>query len=243
MATKSAASKGFRKQPQKKPYLTKNDIKILCICAVIALIVIIAFALYDDGALKVKDGSFVNAEDNWVIVNTKTSSNPRYFKLAEADALEGYELEPYGSTGIVKDLYYRPLDESNPVDYVSVSCIHSTVDSLSETVASSLEKMDGCVISELRDSKSGENAFKYYGYTYEYYRAPEGEEDLVLQEDEVPEPNTFMQSLNAYISAEKDSCITIHVVNEVESPEDYLPEDDLMVVLEQAVAAITLTEY
>lgn len=243
MSKKSAASKGYRKQPQKKSYLTKNDIKVLCVCAVIAVIAIVAFALYDDGALKVKNGAFVDAQDNWVIVNTKTYSNPRYFKLAEAGDIEGYEVEAYGSTGLVQDVYYRPTDDANFVDYISVSSVHSEVADISETVAASLAQMEGCVASELRDSEAGGTPFKYYGYTYEYYRAPEGEEDLVLQEDEVPAPNTFSQSLNAYVDADKDSCITIHVVNEVESPEDYVSEEEMKVILDQAVAALTLAEY
>jgi len=243
MAKKSAASKGFRKQPQKKTYLTKTDIKILCVCAVIAVIAIIAFALYDDGALKVKNGTLVDVQDNWVVVNTNTYSNPRYFKLAEAGDLEGYEIESSGSTGAVKDVYYRPTDESNPVDYISLSCVHSEVEAISETVASSLAQMEGCVVTELRDDEVNGTPFKFYSYTFEYYRAPEGQEDVVLQEHEVPEPNTFSQSVNAYVDADKDSCITVHVVNEVESPEDYLPEEELKAVLEQAITALNVIEY
>ena len=67
MAKKSAKSKGFRKSVEKKPYLSKKDIIILCVVLVAVAIGAILLFTYDDGALKVKDGKIVRPFDRTTI--------------------------------------------------------------------------------------------------------------------------------------------------------------------------------
>ena len=92
MAKKSAKSKGYRKTIEKKPYLTKRDIIILCVILAIVTVGAILLFTYDDGALKVKDGKIVDAGENWLIVNGNARGR-RYFKLGEIGEIEGYAME------------------------------------------------------------------------------------------------------------------------------------------------------
>ena len=94
MARKSAKSKGYRKQAAKKPYLSKRDIAILCVLIVAVAIGAILLFRYDDGALKLKDGTVVTEGDNWLIVDgSNARGRSRYFKLGEMGEIEGYSRE------------------------------------------------------------------------------------------------------------------------------------------------------
>ena len=260
MAKKSAKSKGYRKTPEKKPYLTKRDIKLLCAFVAIIVIVVVAFALYDDGALKVEDGAIVGMEDNWLVANGGTSQRPRYYKLGEAGELSGYSMDSSfaSDASLIRDIYYYPEAEDNPVDYVSMGASQVKAAELAETVSTTLSGIEGCEVSEVRTGESNGLGYTYYGYTLQYTSTDpsEAEDDAAAEATAVPdgeadtsgeaadaadaEPNRFSQAVNGYIEADRDSCIIIHAVNEVDSPDDYLPEDDLIAVLEQAVAAVTL---
>ena len=90
MAKKTARGKGYRKHVSKKPYLGKRDIIVLCAALVVIAIGAIALFSYDDGALKVKDGSVVTDGDNWLIVDgSNARGRSRYFKLGEMGEIEG----------------------------------------------------------------------------------------------------------------------------------------------------------
>ena len=65
MAKKSAKSKGFRRQNQKKPYLSTKEIAAVCVIAILLAIGAFFLFRYDDGALKVQDGAVVTDGDNW----------------------------------------------------------------------------------------------------------------------------------------------------------------------------------
>lgn len=265
MSKKSAKSKGYRSFKKEKPFLTKKEIYALIVIAAVVIIGFIVFLCYDDGALKIKDGALEGVESNWIVTNTGTTTSPRYFKLAEAGEVEGYSMQPYLSYADynLRDVYYYPTDENNPVDYISISTTgikNSSVAELGKTVTDALKTMpEYTVTAELTEATAGDIPYSYYSFTTEAYVAP-AEEDVVTTEavDSATadaaaaedaaseavenEPNTFGQSLNAYVETAHDSCLLIHVINETESTEEFLPDADLQAVLEQIINAITLEE-
>lgn len=253
MAKKSAKSKGYRRQNAKKPYLSKKDIGILCVIVAICAVIAIAMAMYDDGALKVKDGAVVTEGDNWLIVNgSSTRGGTRYFKLGEISAPEGYRLEPVASThdANLTEYYLYPESQDAPVDYISIGTSHAKAEVLAESVIATLSGVEGCEISELKTVETNGTSYRYYSYTSEYHQSEEDEdadgaaageaEAGGENSDEEAEPNRFSQSINGYIDGLKDSCIVVHVVKTAESPEEYLDEDALKDILDQAIAAITV---
>ena len=248
MAKKSAKSKGYRSYKKEKPFLTKKEIYALIAIVAVILVGFIVFVTYDDGALKVKDGQFVDKQDNWVVINGNTVSAPRYYKVAEAGEIEGYTLQPRVSyTDInMTDVYYYPETEENPVDYISLSgssIKNNTIESLGGTVVESLGNMEGYAItSPLTEAKVGDTEYSYYGFTYEYYTEPEVTEEPVeeaapAEEAGEPAPNTFGQALNAYVATAHDGCVMIHVVNTTDAPENYMTDEEMKAVIEQVITA------
>jgi len=98
MAKNSARSKGYRKTYKKVTGYTELEKKIMIIGFAALVVILIAVLVLPDaiariGSLKVSDGVVQGLEENWLISNTGTSSKKIYKKLAEVEAIEGYELE------------------------------------------------------------------------------------------------------------------------------------------------------
>ncbi len=55
-------------------------------------------------------------------------------------------------------------------------------------------------------------------------------------------PNRFSKVLSGYFTATHDSCIAVHVETEAPSSDDYCSDEDLVMLLEKAVSAVTLEE-
>lgn len=247
MSRKSAKSKGYRSYKKEKPFLTRKEIYFLIAIVALVVIGIIISLIYDDGALKVKNGALQGVEDRWIVANGGTVSTPRYFKLGEVGELDGYTHVNLlsASDTLITDNYYYPTQDENPIDYISISTgsiKNSTTTDLGTTIVEAVRATDGyTVTSDLTEGHIGDIAYTYYAFTNESYVAPEGTdttEDAKANED--PAPNTFGQSMNAYVATAHDNCLMIHVVNEVESPEDYLSDDELHATLETVISAITL---
>lgn len=120
-------SKGRRKQPGKKPFLSKNEILWLVgIIGVIALAVVFFNVFYheDTGALPMKDGAPVveNAE-NSVVTSVGTDDNIEYFKVCEVGQVEGFLRErtpdEYNENKI--RFNYFPEDPENKLSYVRIA--------------------------------------------------------------------------------------------------------------------------
>ena len=113
----SAASKGYRKNVKKKPFLTKKEIiALIVIVAVIVLAVVLFNVLYNP-YISAKD---VQADD--IITYASASTKDKYVRLGSVTDLEGYTREssispetPVGTNS------YTPVDESSPMTNFSVS--------------------------------------------------------------------------------------------------------------------------
>ena len=102
MAGKKRVPARVKTKKEYKPQgITKQEwITIGIVVGVIAVLIIGYVLLRDlfDGSLKVTDGK-VQAEENWIVVNTGTSSSPKYYKLGEVSPVDGYAMERQSLTG------------------------------------------------------------------------------------------------------------------------------------------------
>ena len=94
MSKKSARSKGYRTYKTEQKGFSKGELKTLIIAAVVLVLAIAAIIILPDAIearhlIKVKDGALQGVEDNWLVLNVGTSSNPKYRKIAEVDPVEG----------------------------------------------------------------------------------------------------------------------------------------------------------
>ena len=170
MAKKSARSKGYRKAAEKKPYLSRRDIVILCVVLAVLAVGAILLFTYDDGALKVKDGKIVDPGENWLIVNGNTKGGRRYFKLGEVGDIPGYTLspEPFVSDDNLIQFKYTPEAEDSAVTGIVISASAYDPARLSEGNARMVAGVKGTAVSDIATDRAGDVEYTYYTYTQEY---------------------------------------------------------------------------
>ena len=269
MSKKSAASKGYRRQTAKKPYLSKREIIALCVLIAIVAVAAVILFRYDDGALKKQDGKVVTDGDNWLIVDgSNVRGRTRYFKLAEIGEIDGYarEAEPTLTDINVSQYAFTPEAENAAVSGISIASSHNAAAALAKYTRTAMADRDGCEAGEVADIELNGLPCAYFSFTYapvEDEEADAAEEtpaeetpaeeaaeadaaDAETSEEgagaEKPEDASsgYTKAVYAYLDASHDSCIVVHVNCEAASPEEY-PEDGVLLdALEQAVGAIAL---
>ena len=168
MAKKSAASKGYRRQTAKKPYLSKKD--IITLCVILAVVAVGAWLLfsYNDGALKVRDGKVAVDGDNWLIVNGSNSrGGKRYYKLGEVGELEGYSREAGTSLtdDNIPDYTYTAEAEDAAIQTVGIVAGHRSAEALAENAAARMPSLGNVEVSEVKQTQVGEQTVYYFVYT------------------------------------------------------------------------------
>ena len=267
MAKKSAASKGYRRQTAKKPYLSKKD--IITLCVILAVVAVGAWLLfsYNDGALKVRDGKVAVDGDNWLIVNGSASrGGARYYKVGEIGEIEGYTRE---AGTLLADanipLYtFKPQGDDGAVTEITVTTSHNAAGKLAEYASTAIGSTEGCESGGVLKAEAGGQSCTYFVYTSASYEAEkaegdadtEGEADADAEAEALPDdavdahaddgethdPNRFTKALNIYFDTVHDSCFVIHVNCEAVSADEYPDDDVLLAAASQAVAAIAPVE-
>ena len=184
MSKKSAKSKGYRKSVEKKPYLSRKDIIILCVVLAVLAVGAILLFTYDDGALKVKDGKIVDPGENWLIVNGNTKGGRRYFKLGEVGDIPGYTLsrEPFMSDDNLTQFNYAPEAEDSGVTGISISASAYDPARLAEGNANMVAGVKGSTVSDVATDRAGDVEYTYYTYTHEYHAEEEAAEDASAED-------------------------------------------------------------
>ena len=242
MAKKTAKSKGYRQAAVKKPYLTKKDIITLCILLAAVIVGAILLFTYDDGALKVKDGSIVDPGENWLIVNGSASGGRRYYKLGEVGDIEGYTrtTEPVTGDDNLCFFKYTPDDETDPVTSVNVNCTAAKPDRAASYYQSLFKALEP---SDVATETVGGAECSWFTYRSSYYaKDAEGEEatdETEASDEENREPNHFEQAMHAYYAAPHNSSIGITVQVTVDSEEQYLTDEALKEIVAKTYSAVS----
>lgn len=239
MAKKSAASKGYRKQAAKKPYLSKKDIAIVCV--IVALVAVGAFFLfrYDDGALKVQDGAVVTGGDNWLIANgSNVQGGARYYKLGEIGEIDGYTREKgaLSTDANVPEYSFTPAGEDGDIT-VTVTCGHGSAEAMAKYSRATVESLGISTAGEIQAGQLAGRDVRYYSYATDYTQR-EGDAKADAETAEGDAASRFSRSVAGYIDAGHDCCVIINVVSSGNSDDDCLPDDALVGILEKAIGAV-----
>ena len=240
MAKKSAASKGYRKQNAKKPFLTKKEIVILCVIAAVVIAGFVLLLNYDDGALKVVDGKAAIGGENWLVTNGAAAQNgARFFKVGEVGDIAGYSRASqnglYGEN--TPEYVYTPEDEASPVEHITVSTYPAKAERLAEYYAELLPGYADVtnIVSDIQNGEAGGTPYTYYIYTTE----PAADENADAETAET-DTDGAAKIVSAYIDTIKDSSVSVSVSNPAPTLEECLSDADLLTALNQAVEAIKL---
>lgn len=255
MAKKSAASKGYRRQSVKKPYLSKKDIAIVCVIA--ALLAVGAFFLfrYDDGALKVQDGAVVADGDNWLIADgSNVRGRARYFKVGEIGEIDGYSREKgaVSTDGNIPEYRFTPASSDSDIT-VTVTCGHASAEAMAKYTHSTLEGIDITTAGDIQTAQLAGQDVRYYTYATDYTaRAAEeagtkdeteandeaSANDEAGAKDEAGTDSRYSRSAAGYFDASHDCCVIVNVTSRGDTDDDCLPDETLVEILEKAVEAV-----
>lgn len=240
MAKKSAASKGYRKQATKKPYLSKRDITIVCI--IVALVAVGAFFLfrYDDGALKVQDGAVVTEGDNWLIANgSNVQGGTRYYKLGEIGEIDGYAREKgaLSTDANIPEYSFTPASEGGDIT-VTVTCGHGSAEAMAKYARATVESLGISTAGEIQAGQLGGQDVQYYSYATDYTRQEAAGEGEAKDGAEGDAASRYSRSMAGYIDASHDCCVILNVVSSGDTDDDCLPDEALAEILEKAVGAV-----
>lgn len=160
MAGKKRVPARVKAKKEYKPQgFTKQEwITIGIVVAVIAVIIAGYFLLrgFFDGSLRVSDGK-VQAEENWIVVNTGTSSSPKYYKLGTASPVDGYAMEREALTGDenVPTFVFKPEAESPAEDVTMMAAKGGAEEMASKVLANYASYLQNAVPGEVAQKTLG----------------------------------------------------------------------------------------
>ena len=166
MAKKSAANKGYRKTEKKKPFLTKKEIiELIIIVAVIALAIVLFNLFYDDGFIGAKD---VHSGD--IVSYGSAKIKNRYFKVGEANELDGFTLTENRSenSGLI-NYTYTPDQETDHINNITLAGSHVDAETLTDSIIAYNSSIDSIETSEKIATTIQDHDAFVFGYTYDYY--------------------------------------------------------------------------
>ena len=184
MSKKSAYAKGYRRNSGKKPYLSRKEIvALVCIVAAIALAIVLFNLFYDDGSLEVVDGVAQVEGENSLIVNVGSANSPRYYKLGEAGAVDGYALSsaPTGADENVREYLYTP-ENGAPYEEISVTASVNSADMLALATQAGYASAEDTVCSEVQSLAYDGRDVQYFTYQRQYEESAEDAESAEAAE-------------------------------------------------------------
>lgn len=227
---------------KEKEFIQKYGLKILIgvvalIVAIVAINLTVSFFRGPGGSIPQWFGSLRNVEEDWIIANTGTDSKPKYFKLAEYAAPEGYTLDPdYGmnTDPLIQSQYYTANDEAAVVDNVYVAGVKNTA--AAEQLAA--------VMSYYPDN-SGAKQATIAGHDVHYAYISQDTTMNQLDEEgnpiEIPEEERVGASMLVfYEDTVKDSCVLVMLQTNEGPKADIVSEEDLMAEAEKFISLLTV---
>ena len=160
MAGKKRVPARVKAKKEYKPQgFTKQEwITIGIVVAVIAVIIAGYFLLrgFFDGSLRISDGK-VQAEENWIVVNTGTSSSPKYYKLGTASPVDGYAMEREALTGDenVPTFVFKPEGASPAEDVTMMAAKGGAEEMASKVLANYASYLQNAVPGEVSQKTLG----------------------------------------------------------------------------------------
>ena len=193
---KKPKDRTFKEWWQDQSEGTRKGIVTGCIAvlAVIVLLLVYYWAIYEDGSLKVKDNAIVGIQDNWLVGQRDSGKHSKYYHLADVAVPEGYTVtDGASSSGLQQAFAYEKDGITLNVNGVSRG-VKDMVDSVYPTISAFVGEEGS--ITEVQDYKSALGDCQYFSYT-----------TATKNEDET---TVYSRSLVLYAPCDyKDCCILV----------------------------------
>ena len=230
-----------RKQAKNKAIWDAHgkQIIIAAVALVLAIIVIwlgCKWFVGPGGSLPNFFGNLRTVESDWIVTNTGSTSRPKYFKMGEMSAPEGYTLDEefQASTDTkAQTFYYAADDESAPVKSVYVAGVAN------KTAAEMMETVLGYGYYE---SAGEAHTATIGGHDVHYAYFVYGDSTTATDTDldgEVEAVDGY-PSLCMYIDSVENSCVLVLLNGQTTALADVAPEADLLAKAEEILPMVTV---
>lgn len=235
MAKTSAKSKGYRKQKQKKPFLTKKEMIAAIVIVVIfiaAMIVVlnddVLFYIFPDGNLAARD-----VREGDIVSVASKDLKTRFVKIGEIGELDGFTCTPSLSNLNVPTSYsFAPDDEGSNVAYVTVSGSAVNAEVLPTSYRDTMAGLGATVeFTDVVETTVQDHKAYVFSYTNSYYdssRDADADGAEASEASEEKPANTFQQNFSAYIDADGSHTLCLHITCLQEDADHFLPAEDIL---------------
>ena len=208
---------------------TRKGIVTGCIAvlAVVVLLLVYYWAIYEDGSLKVKNNAIVGIQDNWLVGQRDGGKHSKYYHLADVAAPEGYAVTDGASSSGLQQAFAFEKDGVT----LNVTPISRNVADMVESVYPTISAFVGedGTIGEVQEYKSALGDCKYFCYT-----------TAMKNEDET---TTYTRSLAFYAPCNYKDCCILVSASARGAEEAALPaEDALLAETVKALDGITVID-
>lgn len=227
------------KQKPKEPMSKQLKYGLIIGGAVVVLALVLFLIFYNDGSLPMQDGEVVMGADNWIVVNTGTSSKPKYYKIAEIEPAEGYVAEESETSATTPGFQnFVATDPENPVSRYYVMGVNGKAGEVVESANTSYLAMLGDAMKVSGTEMVDVDGREAYYFTTEVIPAEEGEET----EEGTGYDLDHEQQMVCYFPAIRNTTVLAVVVSDLSDGKEPLTEAELVAAMSEVVANITFEE-
>lgn len=127
------------KQEFKPQGFTKKEWITMGIVVAAIIVVVVGYLFlrdYFDGSLRTHGGK-VQADADWIVVNTGTTGKPKYFKLGTVSDVDGYtrKNENYSGDANVPTFIYTPNDTASAIENVTILAAKGQAEEMANKVS------------------------------------------------------------------------------------------------------------
>lgn len=173
-------------------------------------------------------GNLQGVQENWIVTNQGTDRAPRYYKMGEFTAPEGYTLDPdnnISSDKLARNYFYKADDENAPIQSVYVSGIRSkTASEMIETVSGYNLYAEEATISE--EPIGGMDTKWILGRINDDENATE-ESDFLIGHAQ----------MNVYLDSVQGGSVLVYMVSKTSAPVEEIPTNDVFLAEAERIMA------
>lgn len=199
----------------------------VAVLAVIVLLLVYYYGIYDDGSLKVKNDAVVGLQENWLVGQRASGKNSKYYHIADVAQPEGFELVANtANTGTTQNFSYAREEDNITLNLTAVNnSVQGIVDSVYQRMTAFVG--ENGEITEVSDFQSVLGAGKYFSYVSSF-----NNEDGTTQ---------YYKALVMYVPSNYDDTCILVSVNSSDYDKEKLAADDVMMdVAVKALDGVTL---
>lgn len=211
------------------------------IVLIIAIVLICKATIGPGGSIPNFFGHLQGVGNDWIVANTGTSSDPRYYKMATFTAPEGYTLDPeyhVASDKLARTAYCNADDEETPVQTIYVTGVPGhTASEMADTVLS--YGLYGADAVKHEGTLGGQDAVWLMGKINDDQEALEAASAAAANGEEVEEPELVIghEQMTIYVDSGQGGCVLVYLNSTASTPVENIPSDESFLEAAETILA------